>query len=218
MITKKRRVFILASLTLQLCSFLFLSASTVACIGSADDEEQPTPPEEIPVAVDSAAVLIDSAFTASAEYMAGEWMSQYLGYDPQQSMASGSDVVSAIRRLVFFSPDGFYESHVQGIVNTEDTITFYKEFEHEYGTYSFDEERQMMTYVVEYDSLLNFGADVMEYHAGKVKGPVTIPQYGERIWFSGEKEGLREWIREDDNLMSVEEHTARLIYSMKRQQ
>ena len=212
----KRIVFPIQSLLPCLIILFLSSILATSCIKDANDEEQPTPP--IPVAVDSTTVLIDSAFTASVEYMAGEWMAQYVGYDPQQSMASGSDVVSAIRRLVFFSPDGFYESHVQGIVNTEDTITLYKEFEHEYGTYLFDEERQMMIYTVEYDSLLNFGADKMEYHAGKVKGPVTIPQYGERIWFSAEKEGLREWIREDDNLMSVEEHTARLIYSMKRQQ
>lgn len=191
-----------------------------SCINDADDGDQPKPPstDTIPTNTDSTLVVVDSAFVASSGYMTGEWMAQYVGYDPQQSMASGSDVVSAIRRLVFFSPNGFYESHVQGIVNTEDTITLYKEFEHEYGTYSFDEERQMMTYTVEYDSLLNFGTDKMEYHNGKVKGPVTIPLYVERIWFSVEKDGLRDWIREDDNLMSVKEHTARLIYSMKRQQ
>ena len=197
---------------------LFLSMNTASCIKDSDDEEQPTPPEDTPVVTDTTVVQVDSTFIASAEYMVGEWMSQYVGYDLQQSIISGNDVVSAIRRLVFFSPNGFYESHVQGIVNTEDTITIYKEFEHEYGVYSFDEERQMMTYTVEYDSLLNFSADRMEYHNGKVKGTVTIPQYGERIWFSGEKDGLRDWIREDDNLMSVEEHTARLVYSMKRQQ
>lgn len=189
-----------------------------SCINDADDNEQPTPPEETLVVTDSTTVRIDSAFVVSAEYMKGEWMAQYVGYDPQQSKASGSDVVTSIRRLVFFSPDGFYESHVQGIVNIEDTVTLYKEFEHEYGTYSFDAERQMMTYTVEYDSLLNFGTDKMEYHNGKVKGPVTIPLYVERMWFSVEKDGLRDWIREDDNLMSVKEHTARLIYSMKRQQ
>lgn len=197
---------------------LFLSVNTTSCIKDSDDYEQPTPPEDTPVATDPTAVQIDSAFVAKTEYMVGEWMAQYVGYDPQQSMASGSDVVSSIRRLVFFSPDGFYESHVQGIVNTENTVTLYKEFEHEYGTFAFDEERQMMTYTVEYDSLLNFNTDQMEYHNGKVKGSVTIPQYGERIWFSSENDGLRDWIREDDNLMSVEEHTARLIYSMKRQQ
>ena len=197
---------------------LFLSMNTASCIKDANDEEQPTPPEDTTAATDSTAVQIDSAFVATTEYMFGEWMAQYVGYDPQQSMTSDANVVSAIRRMVSFSPEGYYESHVQGIVNMDDTITIYKEFEHEYGTYSFDSEKQMMTYTVEYDSLLNFGADKMEYHNGKVKGAVTIPQYGERIWFSGENEGLREWIREDDNLMSVKDHTARLIYSMKRQQ
>lgn len=216
---KKSKNISLAVFFTNMLLCLFLSMNTASCIKDADDEERPTPPEddETPVLIDSATVLIDSAFMASKEYMAGEWMAQYVGYDPQQSMASGSDVVSAIRRLVYFSPDGFYESHVQGIVNIEDTVTLYKEFEHEFGTYSFDAERQMMTYTVEYDSLLNFGTDVMEYHNGKVRGAVTIPQYGERIWFSVEKDGLRDWIREDDNLMSAEENSARLIYSMKRQ-
>lgn len=201
------------------CIILFALSCimTTSCIKDTDDEEQPTPPEDTPVVTDTTVVQVDSTFIASAEYMVGEWMAQYTGFDPQQSMASGSDVVSAIRRLVYFSPNGLYESHVQGIVNTEDAITLYKEFEHEYGTFAFDEKRQMMTYTVEYDSLLNFNTDQMEYHNGKVKGLITIPQYGERIWFSGEKDGLRDWIREDDNLMSVEEHTARLIYSMKRE-
>ncbi len=197
---------------------LFLSINTVSCIKNADDEEIPTPPDNTPIATDSTVVQIDSAFVAKAEYMLGEWMAQYVGYDPMQSMSSGSDVVSAIRRLVYFSPDGFYESHVQGIVNIEDTIALYKEFEHEYGTYSFDEEQQMINYTVEYDSLINFYTDQMEYHNGKVKGLVTLPQYGERIWFSDENDGMRDWIREDENLMSVEKHTTRLIYSMKRQQ
>lgn len=197
---------------------LFALCIPVACIPDDADNGELSPLYPDSVVLDSTNIIVDSVFVANTEDVIGEWMAQYVGYDPQQSMASGNDVVSAIRRLVFFSPDGFYESHVQGIVNTEDTITLYKEFEHEYGAYSFDEERQMMTYTVEYDSLLNFGADRMEYHSGKVKGPVTIPQYSERIWFSVEKDGLRDWIREDDNLMSVEEHTARLVYSMKRQQ
>lgn len=197
---------------------LFALCIPVACIPDDADNGELSPLYPDSVVLDSTNIIVDSVFVANTEDVIGEWMAQYVGYDPQQSMASGNDVVSAIRRLVFFSPDGFYESHVQGIVNTEDTITLYKEFEHEYGAYSFDEERQMMNYTVEYDSLLNFGADRMEYHSGKVKGPVTIPQYSERIWFSVEKDGLRDWIREDDNLMSVEEHTARLVYSMKRQQ
>lgn len=195
-----------------------VALSIASCIKNADDDASSIPIDVIAEQNDSASIIIDSLYKVNIEYMVGGWMAQYVGYDPQQSMTSGANVVSAIRRMVSFSPEGYYESHVQGIVNMDDTITIYKEFEHEYGTYSFDSERQMMTYTVEYDSLLNFSADKMEYHNGKVRGAVTIPQYGERIWFSDENEGLREWIREDDNLMSVKDHTARLIYSMKRQQ
>ena len=210
-----------ASLLLRaVCSAaLVFSISLSSCIKDADDEQpQPTADDPTTVVADSTAVVIDSAFTATAQYMQGEWMAQYVGYDPQQSLSGGVDVVSAIRRLVLFAPDGAYESHVQGIVDTADTITVYKEFEHERGTYAFDEGRQMMTYTVEYDSLLNFFTDRMEYHNGKVKGPVTIPQYGERIWFSHESEGRRDWVRVDDNLMSADDHTAQLFYTMKSMQ
>lgn len=212
----KSKYLIFASVILQLACILFFSFNTVACIGSIDDDD-PAPPNDDNT-VDSAEVRIDSAFKATADFMVGTWMAQYAGYDPQQSMASGSDVVSAIRRLVFLSPDGSYESHVQGIVNVEDTIEVYKEFEHEYGTYAFNVERQMMTYTVEYDSLLNFGTDQMEYHAGKVMGLQTMPRYGERIWFSFEEEGKRDWIRIDGNLMSTEDHSAQLFYIMKNQE
>lgn len=205
-----------------LCVIVFVFSCIVptSCIKNADDIEPPEPPitDSTPTTPDSTLVLIDSVFMASVEYMHGEWMAQYIGYDPQQSGVIDSDVVSAIRRMFYFSPEGFYENHVQGIVNIEDTITIYKEFEHEYGMYAFDVERQMMTYTVEYDSLLNFDTDQLEYHAGKMMGQQTLPQYGEKIWFSYESDGKRDWIRTDGNLMSVDDHSAQLIYKMKNSQ
>ena len=196
-----------------LCSMMAL----LSCIGSADDDELAPPSAD--TAADTTAVTIDSAFMATAAFVAGEWMAQYTGYDPRQSEANGKDVESAIRRLVFFSPDGFYDSHVQGIVDMADsTITQYKEFEHEHGTYAFDEQRQMMTYSVEYDSLLDFAADRLVFHAGKMLGQRELPQYGERLFFSLEKDGRRDWVRADDNLMRTDDHTATLTYIMKNRQ
>ena len=109
---------------------------TASCIKNSDDDEKPTPPtnDTIPT-VDSTAVVIDSTFRATKQFIEGEWMSQYLGFDPMQN------AISAIRRLVFFATDGTYDSHVQGIANIEDTtVVEYKEFEHEYGTFSFNEQ------------------------------------------------------------------------------
>ena len=111
-----------------------------SCIKDADAEEKPKPQstDTTPTNTDSTLVVIDSLFKASAEYIKGEWMAQYVGFDLKQMK------ISAIRRLVSFLPDGYYDSHVQGIVDIEDTITAYKEFEHEHGMYSFDVSRQLM--------------------------------------------------------------------------
>ena len=184
-----------------------------SCIKDAGDEDQPNPPatDTIPDN-DSTLVVIDSVFKASAEYMQGEWMAQYVGFDPRQMKTS------AIRRLVLFSPEGYYDSHVQGIVNIEDTITTYKEFEHEHGIYSFDASRQLMKYTIEYDSLLNFGSDQLEYSHGKMRpGVGIVKEYDEEIWFSKEKDGKRDWVRKDDNLVSIDNHSANIIYIMKNQ-
>lgn len=184
-----------------------------SCIKDADDEV-PTQPKEndtIP-AIDSAAVLIDSAFVVTNEFIAREWMAQYTGFDLRQMKTS------AIRRFVFFSPDGFYDSHVQGIVDIEDTITVYKEFEHEHGSYTLDVAKQQMKYKIEYDSLLNFVSDRLEYSPGKmVAGLGMVNEYEEKLWFSFEKEGKRDWIRTDDNLKSSDDHSARLVYIMRNE-
>lgn len=204
------------------CIFVlaFSCIMATSCIKDADDDEQPAPPDNnIPaVTTDSATVVIDSIFHVTTDYMRGEWMSQYEGYDRQQSASLGKDIVSRIQRLVYFSEEGIYDSHVQGITDVSDTITRFKEFEHEHGTFTFDVERQMMVYNVEYDSLLNFGTNILEYHPGKMQGPSILKQYQERIWFSKEKDGKRDWIRTDDNLMAPDDHSARLIYSMKNGQ
>lgn len=190
-----------------------------ACIGSSDDDGQPSPP---PTPADSASVVIDSTFFAPANYLVGEWMTQqggYQGYDPMQSDSKKKDVVSSIRRLVLFTTDGQYDSHVQGIVDVSDsTFTEYREFEHEHGTYVYDAVRHAMTYTVEYDSVLDFQADKLKYYPAKLFGErERKKQYDEVIWFSAERDGRRDWIRVDDNLMVVDNHEAHVVYIMKNQ-
>lgn len=175
-----------------------------------DDFPLPPAPDPLPAVSDTAQIDIDSIFTPTTEYMHGEWMAQYEGFDLKQMRTS------SIRRLMFFSPDGFYDSHVQGIVNIEDTITSYKEFEHEHGTYSYDSAKRILSYKIEYDSLLNFATDRLEYSPGKiVMGTGLVKEYDEMIWFSKEKEGNRDWIRKDDNLVTEDNHSINVIYVMK---
>lgn len=191
-----------------LCALLFLVTS---CIGYADKDDEPEAEPADPVVIDTTAIKVDSAYQVTAEDLHGEWMAQYTGYDPQQ------DKTSTIRRLVAFLPDGSYNSHVLGILDITDSTKTFKEFEHEHGTYAFNEKRQMMTYYVDYDSLINFASDQMERHQGKLMGPTEITQYGERITFSLPIYGKRYWIRADGNLMTTDDHDARLYYIMQNQ-
>lgn len=196
---------------------LILMASIVqmSCIPNADNDAfQPPIIDPTDIVVDSTQITVDSSFVATMDYILGEWMGQYTGYDIRQG------ATSAIRRLVFFSPEGFYDSHVQGIVNIEDTISTYKEFEHEHGTYSFDALQQIMRYSIEYDSLLNFMTDKLEYNSGKMRpGIGLVQEYDERIWFSKEKDGKRDWVRTDENLVTAKDNTAvSIVYILKSQQ
>lgn len=204
---------VLLLLNILLC--IFVSMNTSSCIKDDDNDEMERPqmPDTIVDDVDSSEIVIDSTFKASKQYLVGKWMAEYIGYSPMQNENS------AIRRFVNFSPDGSYDSHVQGINGIQqDSIIVYREFEHEHGTYSFDVERQLMTYNVEYDSLLNFHTGELEYNAGKVVPGVGIKkQYSETIWFSLEKEGRRDWIRVDDNLLPIDDHSRKLLYVMKNQ-
>lgn len=194
-------------IALFVMSIMCISSLTViiSCIGSADDDTpSPPAPDTLAVAIDSTEVLIDSLYAASKENIEGEWMGQYIGFDARQR------TTSAIRRMVYFAPDGFYDSHVQGIANIADTIVEYKEFEHEHGTYSFDTESQMMTFQVEYDSLLDFRNDVLVLNPMKAN-------WTERMWFSYPEEGRRDWIRTDESLTVPDDHTARVVYKMSQE-
>lgn len=211
--TKNRKAYFVL-LALNIIVSVCLSSVATSCIKDDDDTpQQPQKNDSIVVVIDSTKVVVDSTFQATIEYLSGEWMAEYVGYDPMQ------DANSAIRRLFYFSPDGTYDSHVQGINSLQsDTVATYKEFEHEHGKYSFDVEKQLLTYSVEYDSLLNFFTDQLEYNSGKVmQGVGILKEYNENVWFSLEKEGKRDWIRVDDNLRTLDDHSSKLLYIMKNQ-
>ena len=208
---KKGKTYRMVSTASSILLYTFCCILTISCIKNDDD---PQPPGMEPVVeIDTTQVVRDSAFMATREYMLGEWMSEYVGFDPMQNANS------AIRRLFHFCADGSYDSHIQGINNIQaDSTVIYKEFEHEHGTFAFDAEKQLMTYTVEYDSLLNFFTDQLEFNAGKVQQGISpLKQYEETIYFSREQEGKRDWIRVDENLWAPDDHSARLVYIMKNQ-
>lgn len=210
---EKIRNLTACSLVINIVICILISANIVSCIKDAEETEPIIPIPSDTVSLDSSLIVADSCFIASASFLEGEWMAEYVGYDIMQG------VNSAIRRVMRFYADGSYDSHVQGIngYDPENMVDF-KEFEHEHGLYIFNEEQQLMSYYVEYDSLLNFQTDLLEFHNGKVMpGGRTVTEYNEFIVFSFEKEGRRDWIRVDENLMSIDNYSVRLVYIMKNQ-
>lgn len=210
---KNKGVYVIMLFFINIVMCFSVSSTIVSCIKDADEEELTPPIKQDTIVVDTTFVLTDSTFRATSTFFYGEWFSEYFGFDPMQKTNS------AIRRIVTFYSNGEYDSHVQGVNNySQDNIQEYKEFEHEHGFFSFDEENQLMKYSVEYDSILNFFSDQLEFHAGKViQGGGEKKEYNENIRFSIEKDGKRDWIRMDDNLMSVTDPSKRLVYTMKNQ-
>ena len=199
-----------------IAAYAVVSMLAWSCIKDADDDPAPQPPQPEPAVVtDTTTVVADSAFLATRQYLIGTWQSEYLGFDTLQSASFDKKVVSRIRRFVYFAEDGTYDSHVQGIVDI-DTTTNFMELEHEHGTFDFNEARQLMTYRVEYDSVVNFKSEQLQFFPGKmIQGKGVFQQYDERLLFSVEKDGQREWIRLDDNLRALDNHEAQLVYTMK---
>ena len=208
----KRNIVFSSSLTSCIISCV-LCTLAISCIKDADDDNQEPGNSIMPSSTDNTPLVErDVTFTANLDYIIGEWMAEYSGYDPMQK------AVSTIRRSVAFNEDGTYDSHIQGVNGTQEGRMTYKEFEHEHGTYAFDETKQVMTYHVEYDMLLNFLNDEMERYPGKVgQDKELLQEYDETICFSYENEGRRDWIRIDDNLRSEEDNSGNLIYVMRHQ-
>lgn len=210
---KKDGIYVLMLFISNIIICISGSSTMVSCIKDAEEEEITPPIKQDTSVVDTTVVLTDSTFRATSTFFYGEWFSEYIGYDPMQRTNS------AIRRIVTFYSNGDYDSHVQGINNyNQDSIQEYKEFEHEHGSFSFDEVNQLMKFTVEYDSVLNFFTDKLEFHDGKVvQGGDMKKEYDENVKFSIEKDGKRDWIRIEDNLMFVDNPSIRLVYSMKNQ-
>lgn len=184
-----------------------------SCISDADDEDPPERENDTIINdTDTTSIRIDSLFRCGKSFILREWMAEYTGYD------SAQNVISSIRRFMRLSEGDVYECHVQGIVNTADTFGM-KELEHEAGKFVFDEDRQTLTYLVGYDSLINFETGKMEFHSMKMHQDGTMAStYQERLWFTKEHDGKRGWIRVDDNLYDINNHDERLIYQMKSSQ
>ena len=185
-----------------------------SCIGDEDSDEHSAKDDSTTsqTTTDDTEIVVDSSFYAPNEYLTGEWIGEYVGYDAMQ------DTVSTIRRQVNFSDDGYYSSVVQGIIGyAEDEDAQFNCFEREQGHYTYDASSRTITYKVEYDSLINFRTNQMEYNPGKViHGVGVLSEYSERVFFSPLRSEKRQWVRTDEQLKRNDNHSVPFIYLMNR--
>lgn len=193
--------------------FIFFILSVVvpvlySCIGSDDSMEN------VPGKVSKEDTLkneVDSVYMASKDYLIGEWLGEYSGFDARQ------DTMCRIKRRIAFSENNEYECIVLGVLGLSEEDGEYALFEREAGFFNYDEGTGVMTYYVGYDSVINYLTQRLDSFPGKkIEGKGIFETYQERIYFSESKDGLRRWIRIDENLFSEEESLVQLIYSMNK--
>lgn len=192
------------------CIVPFMAISVIfSCIGNDDTTE--TFPENT-LQNDTLSNVVDSDFIALKSYLIGEWLGEYSGFDARQ------DTMCRIKRKVDFLENNEYESIVQGCFGiTEGGDEEYDLFEHEAGVYEYNEGTGVITYHVAYDSVINFVTQRLDSFPGKkIEGEGIFTEYQERIYFSANKDGLRRWIRKDDNLFVEQDSLIRLVYPMNK--
>lgn len=199
----------------MITSRYFLSGLTIifclsSCIPRATDEELlelfPTAPVDT---ISDVRKYIDSSFIAPLEMLHGTWTANYSGFDPQQ------DSLSNIRRQFVLSVDGNYDNYVQGIIGS--SRTDFTPFEHEHGTFRYDEQTGYISYKVEYDSIVDFHTGKYQYFPFKMSATIMgVREYSEKVWFTVAANGRRAWVRQDENLRNIQEIFAPCFYPLNK--
>ncbi len=158
---------------------------------------------------------IDMSFSPTLDYLQGSWLGEYEGWDPIMR------TVTKIRRKLTLSPDGTYKNRIQGVMVVTGRTDFV-DFEHEEGTYTIGTDpasaRFTITYNVTADSLLDFGSQRLIGYTKKHFYDHEVASYTETPRFTKEMEGKRKWITQDNSLVSIEDETSPVVYSMDKRE
>ncbi len=152
---------------------------------------------------------IDDNFEATLSFLQGEWAAEYEGWDEVQERKV------TIHRILNLTPNGMYQNHIEGKM-PETLKQDFILFESEGGTYTYDSSKGVVTYTCQYDSILNFKDqtytlyDQKHYYDHKERG------YTEKVQFTVERDGKREWVTYDAFLMPVDDKDAALEYRMNK--
>lgn len=181
-----------------------LGFGMMGCIEQGDEYgpvvEYGPPPTEL---------AIDNNFMAALSYLQGEWAAEYEGWDYIQ------ECNTIIRRKLKLNPDGTYTNLIAGKLPKNGEDRFFL-FESEGGTYTYDPSRGKVTYTCQYDSVLNFRDQSFTLYNRKYYYDHMDDDYTEKVLFTVEKNGKREWVTHDTFLLPKDSNDSTLEYRMNR--
>lgn len=155
---------------------------------------------------------VDDNYSPSLAELQKTWAGEYEGWDANQATENHVGNTN-IRRLLILNPNGSYRNVIQGVIL--EGKSEYVDFEHEVGTYTYDANKKLLTYIVKSDSVLKYdeqkllGFNGKKYYKNDVRGTYT-----EEVRFTTLKDGKRSWVARDTYLQAQTDKTINICFAM----
>lgn len=153
---------------------------------------------------------IDESHIPSSETLQTTWFGEYSGWDAVQEKDT------KIGRTLVLNPNGTYTNVIQGSLDGKELINF----ESEKGTYTYNGSTGIITYTVQYDSLLNYQTQKMigyakkHYYSADGNNTDDKKNYTEKTTFTKPTNGKRQWVVKDTYLQQLTAETLELFFLM----
>lgn len=205
-----------------LAMVLSVSAAMFSC-GGDDDEITPVTPEKDEVKTFS----LDESYKATSSEIIGTWYGSYDGSDVEQSKKDGTTggVSTKIERKLVLNSNGTYTNNLTGVMTkTGSNETEYVSFESEKGSYSYNANTGIVTYVVSYDSVADYrtlkktGFTKKHYFSADSKNSNDKERYEEKAQFTKPNNGSRQWVAKDTYLHTFDATLADMFFLMSKEQ
>ena len=150
---------------------------------------------------------IDNSFIPTKDYLCAVWKGEYSGWDKMQQ------VQTDIRRILALYPNGTYTNTIAGKLPSIGIDSFIK-FEAEGGTWTYQDGT--VTYMCQYDSLLNFSNQSFTVYTKKHCYDHETDSYTEQARFTYMHDGIRGWVTQDNNLQVSATDNRSVAYVMNK--
>lgn len=153
---------------------------------------------------------IDSNFIPEVEYMQKKWCGNYDGVEPN------SRKILSINRTLTLNVDSTYNNIVTGQIKNESEILLLKQ---EKGKYQYDQETQLVTYTVGFDSILDINRYLHDheviYESNNYQENGEERLISEKAQFTPSLEdSSRKWVLFDQQLASPIDPRQPAVYVM----